>query len=96
MKVYHITPRRNKESVMLHGLRADLALDGPPRVYLCHRADVEGMVRTVRQRHECADVCILYVDIGSRIYRRENAVSFYLERDVAPHKILGELALEGV
>jgi hypothetical protein len=75
---------------------ADYCHDGLGRIYLCHRADVEAMVRTIQQRHETADVCVLYVDIGTRPYRRENGVSFFLERDIVPRKILGELAVEGM
>lgn len=96
MKIFHVTPRKNKQSIMELGLLTCYCHDDLERIYLCNRGDLAGMVRTIQQRHETADVCALYVDIGARIYRRENAVSFFVERDIAPAKVLGELSLEHV
>lgn len=96
MKVFHVTPRKNKASIMELGLMTCYCHDDLGRIYLCSRGDLAAMVQTIRQRHETADVCVLYVDIGQRAYRRENGVSFFVERDVHPSKVLGELSLEHV
>lgn len=96
MKVYHVTPRKNKASIMELGLLTCYCHDGLERVYFCNRGDLAAMVETIKQRHETADVCALYVDIGQRVYRRESSVSFFIERDIAPAKVLGELSLEHV
>lgn len=96
MKVFHITPRRNKTSILELGLLTSYCHDDLDRIYLCNRGDVAAMARSMQQRHETSDVCILYVDIGQRVYCRENSASLFLERDIAPEKILGELLLEHV
>lgn len=93
MRVFHVTPRRNLPSIREHGLLTRFSLTGQPRICLVHRGDVKWAIEHIKQRHECADVAVLYVDLGRKPYKREGFHWLYVERDIDPEKILGELTV---
>lgn len=94
MRLYHITPRRNKLSILERGILLSLARCVPPAVWLCRRAVVERMLDHVRRRHLCDDVCVVMVEVrfprGSA--RPGGLVS--ITRDVPARSVKGELFVE--
>jgi len=94
MKAYHVTPRRNKTSIMKHGLLTHFAVSVPGTTGFVTRRGVPWMVGFIRELHGERDVCVLYVNVGRTRPPPHYLRMFRIARDIPPEKILGELAWE--
>ena len=95
MKLFHVTPQRNKVSIMKHGLLVSRAMTLGNTIWLVSRDRVAAAVDHVRIRHGTRDVVVLYVDVNRRKLRNPIAGVYGTTKDITPRQILGELAWEG-
>lgn len=94
MKLYHVTPRANKSSILENGLLRSYSRVATRELFFVPRAEVSWAVEHVRLRHGVNDIAVLYVNVRSRQLRRMGFYHYALAADVAPRNILGELAWE--
>lgn len=91
MKLFHVTPRRNQQSIYRDGLLVDKSQCRERVLWLVSRSRVEWAIRHVQQRHGSDDVAVLYVKLKARDVRKRPNLCFTTDRDIPPVDVLGEL-----
>ena len=94
MRLYHVTPRRNKIQILREGIRVSMARFYPLRVWLVTRSWVDWAIDDCRQRHGCDDVCVLMCEV--RVPRSGVTLGgiVSITRDVPARNVKGELYVE--
>lgn len=93
MRLYHVTPVKNRDSILRTGIQVAYARTWAKAVWLCTRKQLEDKVRHVMRRHQCSDVAIFYLACRANQLRRVSDGVYCSPVDVLPEAILGELMM---
>lgn len=93
MRLYHVTPVKNRDSILRKGIQCAYARTVCNCVWLCTRKQLELQVAHVMRRHSCTEVAIFYLARTANQLHRVSDGVYFARVDILPETILGELML---
>jgi hypothetical protein len=94
MRLYHVSPSYNYDSIRSLGLRTACCRDARRSIWLVPRKMLSWAVAHVQDRHECKNVHVWVVDVPRGWTRRAPHGPYTIDRDVPPERIEGRLAVD--
>jgi len=93
MKLYHVSPARNDESIHEHGLLALMSKCPKRGIYLCDRARVDRELDSCRIRNPYMPMSVWVVEYPKRYLTHLATGQYVRYSSIPPENIRGKLAV---